>query len=352
MQKRWWLLAIVCIVGILLFLSKCATSRHGTTSFAKGIVLQKEVAIANNEKYPVKVAQLASEGTLHTVTYKRQPRRIVAVWQNSVETLLALGAGDAIIAAIGVPDAKYISPEYRDAYEKIPYKSMQLPDKESLLYNEPDLLVGWWSTFSNHVFGPTDFWEARGIHTYIARSSSAQYRNATDLLAGEYQYIKDIGAIVGKESEAQRLVDNVEQYIHRVSIASEAQQSQVTALVVEPMGKELHIYGQQTLAGTIVTRLGGHLLAPNGTSIGNEELIGLNPEVLFVVVTESNYNQADSIVQRLYDNPALQSLQAVQHRRIYVLPLYTIYSPGIRVKDGVTIVAEGLYPHIDKGGMP
>ena len=81
-------------------------------------------------------------------------------------------------------------------------------------------------------------------------------------------------------------------------------------------------------------------------SLGMEELIELNPDALFLVVIEEDYGNEDAILARLYENPALRSLSCVQERRIYTLPLYAVYSAGIRTYDGITILAHGLYPEI------
>lgn len=54
--------------------------------------------------YPVAVEQYNSRQELQEFVYNNPPRRVVAVWQNSIETLIALGEGEHIIAAIGIPD--------------------------------------------------------------------------------------------------------------------------------------------------------------------------------------------------------------------------------------------------------
>lgn len=52
--------------------------------------------------------------------------------------------------------------------------------------------------------------------------------------------------------------------------------------------------------------------------------------------------------QLIYQNKALQGLKAVKNKRIYPVPLYAIYSPGIRAYDGIRIMAQGLYPELYK----
>ena len=72
----------------------------------------------------------------------------------------------------------------------------------------------------------------------------------------------------------------------------------------------------------------------------------MNPDAIFVVVIESNYDRADDILNILYNDKGLQSLSSVQNRRIYSLPLYSVYSSGIRTYDGIRSIAKGLYPEL------
>ena len=54
----------------------------------------------NREKYPLAVEILNSHGEKERQVFYSPPKRVAAVWQNSIETLLALGVGDRIIAGM------------------------------------------------------------------------------------------------------------------------------------------------------------------------------------------------------------------------------------------------------------
>ena len=64
------------------------------------------------------------------------------MWQNSIETIMPL-AKVIDRSRHGDSNRKYVRPEYREAYDKIPYKDMQYFNLESVLMMKPDLLVGW-----------------------------------------------------------------------------------------------------------------------------------------------------------------------------------------------------------------
>ena len=293
---------------------------------------------------PVTIENINEKGEPSTQVYEQPPQRVVAVWQNSIETLLALGVGDRIVAGMGVPNAKYIRPEYCAAYEAIPCTSLENLDVETILMMQPDLIVGWSSTFSSKVLRGTDFWAGRGVHTYIAPSSARG--NKTKTIAQECQDIRNLGQIFGRAERAEELIGAMQNEIAFVAEKTAGMEQRPRALVIELMGKEIRSYGKDTLVGDMLRALGAEHLAADGKSLSMEELIELNPDALFLIVIEDDYGNEDAILARLYENPALRSLSCVQQRRIYTVPLYAVYSAGIRAYDGITIFAHGLYPEI------
>ena len=293
---------------------------------------------------PVTIENINEKGEARSSEYTSPPQRIVAVWQNSVETLLALGVGDRIIAGMGVPDARYIRPAYRAAYEAIPYTSLENLDVETILMMEPDLIVGWASTFSPKVLRSTAFWEGRGVHTYIAPSSARGTEDKT--IAQECSDILNMGRIFNRTARAQEIVDEMQAEIAFAAARTAERSVRPRALVIEFMGKEIRSYGQKTLAGDMLRALGAEHLAADGQSLSMEELIDLDPDALFLVVVESAYGSEDALRAKIYDNPALQGLSCVKEHRVYTVPLYAVYSAGIRTYDGITIFAHGLYPEL------
>lgn len=130
------------IAAGLIFLSGCApvVKENGKTMPR----IDGEAKIEwNREKYPLAVEILNSHGEKERQVFYSPPKRVAAVWQNSIETLLALGVGDRIIAGMGVPDRKYIREEYQAGYEAIPYKSLENLDPETIMMMRPDFIAGW-----------------------------------------------------------------------------------------------------------------------------------------------------------------------------------------------------------------
>lgn len=301
----------------------------------------------NPAHYPVTIENYNTQGEPEQMTYTKPPQRVVAVWQNSIETLLALGVGDRIIAGNGVPDKKFFRKEYQEQYSKIPYTGLQLLDLETTMMLKPDLIVGWHSTFASKVLRrPTDFWHKRGVNTFIARSSIIDAKPRT--LANEYKDILDLGKIFDKNERAQQLVGQMQQEVNFAISQAASYKKRPRALVLEFMGKEPTVYGEKSLAGNIVKELHGELLAEKQRAIGLEQVMELDPDVIFVVVTEFNYGREQDVLDRVNKHKALKHLRCVQQGRVIALPLYSIYSSGVRTYDGIKIIATGMYPDLYK----
>ena len=300
----------------------------------------------NPAHYPVTIENYNTQGAPEQMTYTKPPQRVVAVWQNSIETLLALGVGDRIIAGNGVPDKKFFRKEYQEQYSKIPYTGLQLLDLETTMMLKPDLIVGWHSTFAPKVLRPTDFWHKRGVNTFIARSSMITNKERT--LKNEYKDILDLGKIFDKNERAQQLVGQMQQEVNFAISRTADYPRRPRALVLEFMGKEPTVYGEKSLAGNIVKELHGELLAEKQRAIGLEQVVELDPDVIFVVVIESHYGHEQDMLDRVIKHKALKHLRCVQQGRVVALPLYAIYSSGVRTYDGIKIIATGMYPDLYK----
>lgn len=300
----------------------------------------------NPAHYPVTIENYNTQGEPEQMTYTKPPERVVAVWQNSIETLLALGVGDRIIAGNGVPDKKFFRKEYQEQYSKIPYTGLQLLDLETTMMLKPDLIVGWHSTFAPKVLRPTDFWHKRGVNTFIARSSMITNKKRT--LENEYKDILDLGKIFDKNERAQELVGQMQQEVQYAVSQTAGFKQRPRALIVEFLGKDVNVYGERSLAGDIVRELHGELLSPKEHNIGLEQVVDLDPDVIFVVVIESHYGHEQDMVDRVTQHKALKNLRCVKEGRVVALPLYAIYSSGVRTYDGIKIIANGLYPELYK----
>lgn len=281
-------------------------------------------------------------------TYQRPPERIIVLWQNSVETLLELGVGDRIIAAGGIDQPDHLKESNRKLYEKIPVVSRHTISQETAAMLRPDFILGWRFDFTGKAnsIGTWDFWNGRGVSIYMTNTDGADYRT-THTIEDELQYIRDIGAIVGRGERAEELVKEIESRVRKAEGRADRIQPAQRVAVVFYMDQAVHIYTPRTLPGDIVRRLGGQIIGAEEEQIGQDETISYekllleDPDVLFI---QSAPEFDESRLAAVYDNPKLQNLSCVQKKRVYTIPFYTIRDPAVRVGEAVDRIAEGMYP--------
>lgn len=72
------------------------------------------------------------------MTYEKAPEKVAAVYQGSVETLLALGLEDRIVATAGLDNE--VPDDQKAAFSKTDYLDEFTPSKETMTMLEPDMI--------------------------------------------------------------------------------------------------------------------------------------------------------------------------------------------------------------------
>ena len=270
------------------------------------------------------------------IGFSKVPQRVIANRIYVAETLIALGAEKNILAVNYQNTDRYKEylPQYKEQAEnlsKITFDNLKVEEAISL---QPDLIIGWLTTFDNKGLGTTDFWNKRGVHTYINTTSNGLTKH--EKIEDQEKFILDMGKIFQKETESKKIVDDIEKEI-KTTINSKSNHKGV--LVLENEGRGFRNYDSDTLAGNMVERLNGQI-ASQGRVLSYGEVIKINPEVIFLV-----YFNKDRFIQlkQIYSIPALRSVNAIKNKRVYPIRLDYIYTPGVRIVEGLKIMRKGLY---------
>ncbi|WP_195937772.1 ABC transporter substrate-binding protein [Romboutsia sp. 1001713B170131_170501_G6] len=296
-----------------------------------------------NSHYPVTITTHNYKKEPIEITFDKEPENVVAVYQNSIETMLALGLEDKIKLAAGLDHD--VKDEYKEAFSKVNYSEQFTPDKETVLMEQPDFILSWYSIFDDKRLGDVDYWNKNNINTYMSLNSGAAEDRTVE---NEITDILNLGKIFNVEDKAKKIADEINTKIDEVSKKVKGKKEQTT-LIIEYMDGKIHTYGAKSLGGDMVTRLGGKILNPEGGSIGEEDLIKLNPDSIFVVYMDRGNKEVEQEeVNKILKNPALSSLNAVKNHRVNAMPLGDMYCSGIRTIDGINAFAKGLYPDLNK----
>lgn len=294
--------------------------------------------------YPVTVTNYNYLGDEVSYTYAEAPQRVVAVYQGSIETMIALGLEDHVIASYGLDNE--VKPEWQEGFAAMNYREdVFAPDKETMTLLEPDMILSWGSLFSEKNLGDVTGWNSKGVATYINTNTRGGGRPRT--LENEYTDILNLGRIFDVEDRAEALVEEMRTAITTTLTAVEGQDSPRVA-VVEPIGGGMTNYGADSLAGDMVMQLGGTLVKPEGGEMSKEELVQANPDVIFVIYMAYSGDDPETVVAEqlgaITRDPALASLSAVAADRVKPVMLGDVYAAGPRTVDGIRTIAAGMYP--------
>lgn len=298
---------------------------------------------AGTGPYPVTITNYDSTGNPVEYTYDKAPERVLAVYQGSIETMIALGLEDHVLASYGLDNE--VKEEWKAGFERMHYDgSVFAPDKETVTLLEPDMIFSWGSYFGEKTLGDVHQWNEKGVGTYM---NSNTVPGGTRTLENEYTDILNMGKIFDVEDRAQALVDQMKTQVEN-TLAVVQGKDPVRVAVVEPYGGGITNYGADTLAGDMVTALGGQLAKPEGSEMGKEDLVACDPDVIFVVYMAYAGDDPETVMSTqlslIRDDPAFASLKAVQNDNIHLIMLGDMYASGPRTIDGLRTLAAGMYP--------
>ena len=353
MKNTKKLLCLLLALVMALSMAACAQSGAGetkpssttdTTSPAATAPTEEATEPSGESHYPVTVTTYDYEGNEITTTYEKAPERVICVYQGCIETMIALGLEDRVIASYGLDNP--VKEEWEAGLAKMNYnEEVFAPDKETVLMLEPDLIFSWGSLFSDKNLGNQTEWIANGTNTYISSNTRRGGNGRT--LENEYTDLLNIGRIFNVEDKAQALVDEMKNEIADVLAQTEGQEAPRVA-VIEFLGDSISNYGAGQLGGSMIEALGGTLADPDASEFGKEDLLVLDPDVIFVVYMARTENVEAEMIAKVMEDPAFADLSAVKNGRVYSIMLGDMYASTVRSIDGIRTFAAGMYPDLNK----
>lgn len=302
--------------------------------------------------FPISIKNYNAQGDMVVTTYKKPPQRIVALWQNSIETLIELGAEKQIVAVSGIGKESDLREKNQEIYRKLSIVTKGNMNQEAVLALNPDFILGWLFDFTGKAnsIGTWDFWHQRKVPIYMTRMNMADFAEK-HVIEDELNYISDIGKIVGHEEKAKHIIEDIQGLLKQYVDYGKGQDKHEKVLILSSIEKEFHVYTPRTLPGDIVTRLGGIVMGKEVEKVGNIEVMSIenvmieNPDVIFI--QSGLLGNRKEVVQLVLRHPALQNIKAVKNKRVYAVPFYTVRCPAVRISDSIEIFGKGLYPEFN-----
>jgi len=258
-----------------------------------------------------------------------QVDRIVSMAPNLTEILFALGLEDKIVGV--TLDSDYPPA----ATKKIKVGTFWQPNIEAVIAAKPDLVI------------TLGFDQQRNLAERLTRigynSLTLNFEKINEL----YEAIQIIGAVTGKQREANELVRDITAKLDKLSALVDTNDKVRVLLVVQR--EPLRVAGRDTFINEIIELTGGeNAIRPTFYKyppIGAEQTIACCPDVII----EPSMNQQDLAGQQA---SALQywrrfkNVPAVINKKVYVIDGDTVSRLGPRLYEGTKTIARCLRPEL------
>lgn len=168
--------------------------------------------------------------------------------------------------------------------------------------------------------------------------------------------VKLLGDVYGTQDKAQAEIELLDKNIKAITDKLPGDKKRI--VIMHATASSVTVEGSRTIAGCVSDLLGFENVAAGALKNNSdkapysmESLVGQNPEIIFI----TSMGKAEEIENRLRsdfkNNPAWNSLPAVQQGKVYVLPenLFLL-NPGLQYPDAVRFMAQLVYPEVFKDG--
>jgi len=276
---------------------------------------------ANEAGDAVSVSNYSFVGEAQQVEVKQEPQRVLVCGNSGVKTLLALGAGDKIVAAVLTEAEEAAALQKQLPQAKVYTQPLQL---EAAMMLQPDFILGWRRFFADNQLGDTKAWIAKGVPAYIQDASGpipAKGKFPACTIASEKCFITNMGKIMHRQKQAEQLLQQID---GELQVAKPIRAQRV--LFVEFLGGNIEVFGDDLLCGDIVKHYGSSLVSYSAPFISQEELMEMQAEKIFVIYHGGEAARQAALAE--LQNPLYKHLSAVRNGKVYALPYNAIVAPG------------------------
>ncbi|MEJ8277916.1 ABC transporter substrate-binding protein [Pseudonocardia spirodelae] len=289
----------------------------------------------------------------------QRPERVVAMFQNGIEAVLALGAGDRLVGAAYLDNP--LPPQLDAQFRPASYWPEEYPSREEVLRVAPDLVVsGFTGAFTREGLGTRAELGAAGARTFLfsaycpTSDGGGQGALADNdvTFAGVERDLTDLGRVLGAPDRAAAVVAGMRSTLDDVAarLRGVTERPRVAMLNSPGSTGELRVFGTGDVATTIIEAAGGRqafdTVAGRQRTVSLEGIVAARPDVIVVPACcgrDVGPEAAAPLVARLRAEPALAAVPAVRDGRVFTTTFAEV-SPGIRNADAVAALARRLHP--------
>ena len=261
------------------------------------------------------------------ITLSEPATRIVALTASDCEILCALGCGDALVGRgeyCDYPESVLAVPSVQSGYET---------NLEQIVALQPQVVL--MSTMAQSAEQVDQLTQA-GIAVVVSDAKDIE---------GVYTSIRLIGALMGKDTEAEALVGMMQDVFAQIGEQSE-DTGKTVYFEVSPLQWGLWTAGRGTFMDELAAMCGlTNIFADveGWAEISEEQVLARNPD--FIVTITMYYGEGPTPVEEILSRPGWDTVTAVRNGAILNADSNEISRPGPRLMDAATTLLHFVQEH-------
>ena len=338
-MKRNKLLALLLSVALLAALcSGCGggASSSGNDVPAPASAAAPEPAAQPAASEPAPAAQPENKSVTVTdmtgreVTLDEPATRVVALSASDCEFLFAVGAGDTLVGRgeyCDYPAEVFNVPSVQSGYDT---------NIEQIIALEPQVLL--MSTMAQ-TEEQINALENAGIKVVVSDAQDIE---------GVYTALNMIGKLMGRESEAAAVVENMKSTFAQVAAQADAAAGKTVYFEVSPLQYGLGTAGKGTFMNEIAEMVGLRNVfddVDGWGEVSEEQVLARNPD--FIVTITMYYGEGPTPIEEILSRPGWENVSAVKNEAILNLQDNELSRPTPRLADGAQMLYDFVAEHAD-----
>ncbi|WP_137807133.1 ABC transporter substrate-binding protein [Pseudomonas sp. G(2018)] len=303
------------------------------------LLLGSAQAFAEATHYPLTIHSCNRE-----VTFQHAPKHAVSHDINMTQMMLALGLKPQMAGYSGVSGWKSVTPEMHGILDGLPELAAKYPSVETLLNANVDFFFAGWD-YGMRVGGDLtpQTLQPLGINVYeLTESCAFVMKRPPATLEDTYNDLRNLGKIFDVQDRANAVISQMQAQVAGIRQNLPADKPRV--FLYDSGEDRAMTSGRLGMPQALIDAAGGRNVLDDveasWTRVNWENVVERNPQV--IVIVDYGEVTAEQKVQFLLSNKALQSVDAVKHRRFIVIP-YVQATPGIDNVLAVATLAKGFY---------
>lgn len=260
------------------------------------------------------------------ITLDEPATRIVALTASDCEILYAIGAGDTLVG--------------RGEYCDYPAEVLDVPsiasgddtNLEQIIALEPQVLL--MSTMAQ-TEEQVEALEAAGIRVVVSDGSDIE---------DTYEAIELIGALMGKDAEAQAVIDEMKTTFEDLSALAAGDGSETVYFEVSPLEYGLWAAGANTFMNEIAEMIGltnAFADVDGWGEVSEEQVLERDPD--YIVTISMYFGEGPTPTEEILARSGWENVTAVQNGAILNLPNNELSRPAPRLAEGAQLMYDFVY---------